>query len=870
MSGSGLRRAMAVLVVCALAPVAPASIAGASGVSGVHAAGIPDEVASPAAGVATADLPLYAERQILVRFEPTATAAARSQAHAAVGATVKHAYRLVSGLQLVTLSGRTSVEKAIAAYEAMPGVAYATPDYYVVPTAAPDDPLFGDQWGLENTGQIGGTADADIDGPEAWDWTTGDSDVIVAVIDSGVDYNHPDLAGNMWTNPGEIAGNHIDDDGNGYVDDVHGWDATNEDGDPMDDLGHGTHCAGTVGAQGGNAIGVTGVSQDVSIMALKMIAAAGYGLTSDAIECFEYMDVMGVHVSSNSWGALSTTYVPAERDAIAASDALFVCAAGNDGVDIDGTPTFYPAGYALDNIISVGASDEDDLPADFSNRGDVRVDLFAPGTYIKSTAVADTPGDYADAYEWRNGTSSATPHVAGVAALLLAQDPARTTPELKQLILDTVDIKASLAGLCVTSGRLNAFAALGHDAPNVAPVADNESVAVERNSQRVVAAPGVLENDTDMNSDVLSAVLVSGPSHGTLDLDSNGGFTYTPEEDFLGTDSFTYRASDGLLTSDIVTVPITVMLPKGIFRVAGTDRYLTSVEASKAGFTSADTVVIATGANWPDALGGSALAGAADGPLLLTTPGALPAAVASEIERLGATKAYILGGESAISAQVEVELAAMLGADGVERVAGENRYATARAIAEEAIGLLGDGYGGGVLVATGANFPDATGASPLAAALGRPIVLVNPGNDGFDLPVGATSALILGGAGVVSADVEAALRSQLGSGNVERVGGANRYETAALVAQAGVNAGMTWVGVGLATGENFPDALAGGAMLGSFRSVMLLTTSAQLRPEAEAKLRENRVRVRTLHAVGGDSAIAPATLEAAAKAALVH
>ncbi|MDP2299159.1 MAG: cell wall-binding repeat-containing protein, partial [Actinomycetota bacterium] len=270
--------------------------------------------------------------------------------------------------------------------------------------------------------------------------------------------------------------------------------------------------------------------------------------------------------------------------------------------------------------------------------------------------------------------------------------------------------------------------------------------------------------------------------------------------------------------------------------------------------------------NWPDALGGSALAGAVGGPLLLTTPGALPTSVRDEIVRLGATKAYVLGGTGAVSATVENALKVLVGGN-VKRLKGDDRYATAQAIAEETIAQLGPAYTGGVLVATGANFPDATAASPLAAALGRPIVLVNRATGAYHLPTGATSALILGGVNVVPGAVEDSLELALSDGNVLRKGGANRYETAALVAQAGVDAGMSWNGVGLATGENFPDALAGGAMLGAWNGVMLLTTPTALRAEAYAKISTNKSKIDTLYVIGGDGAVSSAVFTAAKSAA---
>jgi len=338
----------------------------------------------------------------------------------------------------------------------------------------------------------------------------------------------------------------------------------------------------------------------------------------------------------------------------------------------------------------------------------------------------------------------------------------------------------------------------------------------------------------------------------------------------LGEHTLVLTAEDEAGNIAVETVGFTVEtapLPAGVWRTAGTNRYLTSVEASKRAFESAETVVIATGADWPDALGGSALAGAVDGPLLLTSPAALPAEIKAEVDRLGATAVYILGGTGAVSVGVQSELEDMLGEEAVQRIAGANRYETAQEIADEAIAVMGSDYDGGVLVATGMAFPDATAASPLAAGLGWPILLANPATGALYVPEQATDALILGGVGVVSAEIESELDADLGPTRVGRSGGANRYETAALVAQAGVDAGLSWNGVGLATGTNFPDALSGGAMLGRLGSVMLLTTPSALHPAAQAKLTENAALIDTLFVVGGEGAVSSGTLQAAKTAA---
>lgn len=311
-----------------------------------------------------------------------------------------------------------------------------------------------------------------------------------------------------------------------------------------------------------------------------------------------------------------------------------------------------------------------------------------------------------------------------------------------------------------------------------------------------------------------------------------------------------------------VTVQVTVRDPEApardVVRVAGTDRYETALEASRDFENGASTAVIATGLNWPDALGGTALAGAVHGPLLLTRTNELSASVREELTRLGVTKVYILGGTGAVGSAVEDTLVSMYGPSSVVRLDGIDRYETSRRVADEAIRVLGGTFSGDALVATGTNFPDATGGSALAAALCRPILLVKPSGEVY-VPAAVRRVTILGGTGAVSAQVQAALQTRLGANNVFRAGGADRYETAALVAQVGIDAGMNWDGVGIATGADFPDALSGGAMLGARGSVLLLVRADGLSPEVAARLLENAGAINTVHIFGGTGAVSAAT-----------
>lgn len=307
-----------------------------------------------------------------------------------------------SGIHKVKLPADMTVDQAVAIYRSDPDVLYAEPNYRYRLLALPNDTEIGRLWGLVNDG-TGGTMGADMDADQAWDLETGSRDIVVAVVDSGVDANHPDLAANIWTHPGEVPDNGIDDDGNGYVDDVHGWDFADHDNRPVDVHGHGTHVAGIIGAVGNNGIGVTGVCWQVSIMPLRFITAADYGTTADAIAAIEYAAANGADVINLSWGG--GDFSRALKDAIDAVDALVVCAAGNAGNNLDLVPA-YPAGYDSANILSVGASDADDFPAWFTNYSDSRVDVAAPGTDIFST-VPDRQtifaDDFSDITHWLAG-----------------------------------------------------------------------------------------------------------------------------------------------------------------------------------------------------------------------------------------------------------------------------------------------------------------------------------------------------------------------------------------------------------------------------------------------------------------------------------
>jgi subtilisin family serine protease len=356
-----------------------------------------------------------------------------------------------SGAEHWLLGPGHSVEEALRTLIGHPVVAYAEPNYRVFPVRAPGDPRYPELWGLNNTGQQGGTPGADSDAESAWDISTGDRRVRVAVIDTAIEFGHPDLEGQVWTNPGEIPNYYVDDDANGFVDDVNGWDFFDDDL-PADYDSHGTHVAGTIGGLGNDGFGVAGVAWSVTIVPIKFLCY-GWGSTADAIAAIEYATLLGVDVMNNSWGGGESSQAMLDAiNAAAQQDILFVAAAGDDNKDNDIWP-FYPASLDDPNIVAVAATDRSDGRAWFSSWGALSVDLGAPGVEILSAVMGGSHG-------LKNGTSVATPHVSAVAALMRAVAPEMGVVALKQHLLESVEPVSSMMGITVTEGRLNAYQAL--------------------------------------------------------------------------------------------------------------------------------------------------------------------------------------------------------------------------------------------------------------------------------------------------------------------------------------------------------------------------------------------------------------------------
>jgi len=499
----------------------------------------------------------YYNRRLLVRYKESAAINEINEAHFSVGAYVIKSFDLPENLDVVEVAKGISLDSAQEFYREDPNVLYVEPDYplhaYMEPPpvdpAAPPappsgggaiDPRLSEQWGLDNKGQTGGTADIDINATEMWDSITGDQNIVIAVIDTGVNDKHPDLEKNMWTNPGEIPANGIDDDSNGVIDDVHGFNAIANNGNPMDDHGHGSHCAGIIAAEGQNKHGGRGVMQKAQIIACKFLSAEGAGSTSGAIACLDYLrnlktralNPVNLIATSNSWGGGPSSQ--ALSDAIKAHQdegILFIAAASNEGFDNDIVDT-YPADYPLANIVSVAAIDHKGEKAWFSNYGKRTVHVGAPGVDILSTVLGSD-------YDKYSGTSMATPFVSGLAGMLKAYDTDLNYLQIKNLLMTGGAPLASMEGKTISGRYIRAIDVNGRGSLScknqivsgrLSPSVDRMLIPVGR----TITLSAININCAEPNGDILVPFLPSGTAvklgDNGLGIDSaNGDGMYSKE-----------------------------------------------------------------------------------------------------------------------------------------------------------------------------------------------------------------------------------------------------------------------------------------------------------------------------------------------------
>jgi subtilisin family serine protease len=710
-------------VILALISVAPAPVAAADELLG--AAPSPTRSGDPkGSGTALESQPTG---RLIVTYRPEASADRREVVRAAEHLTFISEVALPNA-ELVE-PGAGGVAQAAERLGRRAEVLSVEPEYRRQRLAGPTgEPLFGQQWALHNTGQtVGGfvgAKDVDMNVPGAWQITTGSSSLVVAVIDDGVDFSHPDLAARKWVNAGEIAGDGLDNDSNGFIDDVNGWDFCNDDNTVHDaDDFHGTHVAGSIGASG-NSAGVAGIAPNVRIMAIKFLSDdPTCGTDTQAAAAIAYAEAQGADMINASWG--SGDFSATLQAAIAGvPQMLFVAAAGNANIDNDVDP-MYPASYGLGNILSVASIHNEGFLTDSTNYGIESVDLSAPGEDILSSV----PGG---AWQHFSGTSMAAANTTGVAALaasakpgLLASGASLRThliataralpstlgwvasprmPDARAAVVSRPDVRrlsganryataAAISAATYTPNVPRLFIATGSGFPDALA---GGAVAAQ------LGAPLLLVSSTSIPSATLAEIQRLKPYH----IFVLGGTAVVSNTVLTQLDNYDAAASGGP------------------YRLAGADRFATAAAISRAAFNPAlaavPTAFIATGMNFPDALAGAPATAMLGGPLLLATQSSLPTATRTELSRLKPSRIVILGGTSMVSASVASALDAYTTGP-VNRWAGADRFATAATVAAQAFPASETAF-----VASGLGFPDALAGGPAAGAFAGPMLLVSP------------------------------------------------------------------------------------------------------------------------------------------------
>lgn len=697
----------------------------------------------------------FIQGEIIVKYKDQATPIEKQSALNKINSLSIKQRNTDLNEDVVKISPVETVQDTVSKLKQDKNVEFAQPNYIYTAKDFSDEPLSNYQWGMVNSGQdimsSIGISGVDINLENAWNITKGSSEVVVGVVDTGIDINHPDLKDRIWVNPDVQA------DKNQYPNDMNGWDFYNNDNimfNPADGDDHGTHVAGIIAASLNN-IGVSGVAPNVKIMPLKFMGPNG-GTTYDAIRAIQYAQSKGVKILNFSWGG--TDYDSALKDAISNSGCLVIAAAGNDGTNNDTAPD-YPASYKLDNIISVAAIDNRGNLADFSNYGPNTVSVAAPGVDILSTVPKGFNGySYRTAYDYYSGTSMAAPFVTGIAALLYGvgiRDPLT----IKQDIIKGSKPISSLKGKIITGGMVDAYNAL-------------------------MAAS----------------------------ISNQGGVKYT--------------------------------------RLAGSDRYLTALQISKTGWSTADNVVLASGANFPDALSAVPLAKKYNAPILLTDGKSITSEVAAELNRLKTKNVFIIGGTSSISSDIDHALDMMNISN--TRLGGSNRYETSLDIANY-LGSSTEAF-----IVSGENFPDALSIASYAAAKGSPILLT-PRDE---LPTEilnyinknkVVNTYVIGGPGAVSNSILSELP------NAQRIYGNNRYETNFQVLSTFKN-DFNLTTLYYASGQNFPDALSGSALAATTSSPILLIGNDE-NTDINAFIIANLKQITNRELIGGEGALPSKELE---------